>query len=66
MAAPPVGQERGGAGSGSTAGGLGRRRVPVHSTGSRMSPYSDIRPAGEDSKTAPRKLWHSSPGSSGG
>ena len=33
--------------------------------GSRMSPYADIKPPGEDTKTAPRKLWHSSPGSSG-
>jgi len=49
------------------------RPVLVHSTGFRMSPYADIKPAGEDSKIAarraaagpPRKLWHSSPGSSG-
>jgi error-prone DNA polymerase len=40
----------------------GARRVLVHSTGFRLSPYADIKPAGE---TAPRKLWHSSPGSSG-
>ncbi|MGZ4657279.1 MAG: DNA polymerase III subunit alpha [Blastococcus sp.] len=50
------------------------RPVLVHPTGFRMSPYADIKPAGEDSKVAarragaaaPRKLWHSSPGSSGG
>jgi error-prone DNA polymerase len=53
-------------GSGNAAGGMGRRRVLVHSSGFRMSPYADIKPAGEDSKGAPRKLWHSSPGSSGG
>jgi error-prone DNA polymerase len=49
------------------------RPVLVHPTGFRMSPYADIKPAGEDSKIAarraaagpPRKLWHSSPGSSG-
>ena len=49
------------------------RPVLVHPTGFRMSPYADIKPAGEDSKAAarraasgpPRKLWHSSPGSSG-
>jgi error-prone DNA polymerase len=49
------------------------RPVLVHPTGFRMSPYADIKPAGEDSKVAarraatgpPRKLWHSSPGSSG-
>jgi error-prone DNA polymerase len=54
----------------------------VHSSGFTMSPYADIKPAGEDTKSAarraasgtspgsssgaPRKLWHSSPGSSGG
>ncbi|MCW2698678.1 MAG: polymerase alpha subunit [Blastococcus sp.] len=49
------------------------RPVLVHPTGFRMSPYADIKPAGEDSKVGarraasgpPRKLWHSSPGSSG-
>jgi error-prone DNA polymerase len=49
------------------------RPVLVHPTGFRMSPYADIKPAGEDTKiaarraasAAPRKLWHSSPGSSG-
>jgi error-prone DNA polymerase len=47
-------------------GADGGRRVLVHSSGFKMSPYSDIKPAGEETKTAPRKLWHSSPGSSGG
>ena len=54
------------------------RRVLVHSTGFRLSPYADIRPAGADPRSgrgapaaasAPalpsRKLWHASPGSSG-
>jgi error-prone DNA polymerase len=49
------------------------RPVLVHPTGFRMSPYADIKPAGDDTKVAarratagaPRKLWHSSPGSSG-
>jgi error-prone DNA polymerase len=49
------------------------RPVLVHPTGFRMSPYADIKPAGDDAKSAarreaagaPRKLWHSSPGSSG-
>jgi error-prone DNA polymerase len=50
----------------SAAGGMGRRRVLVHSSGFTMSPYADIKPPGEDAKSAPRKLWHSSPGSSGG
>jgi error-prone DNA polymerase len=62
----------------SAAGGMGRRRVLVHSSGFVMSPYADIKPPGEDAKTAarkagsdtpsgaPRKVWHSSSGSSGG
>ncbi|MEO7446983.1 MAG: DNA polymerase III subunit alpha, partial [Humibacillus sp.] len=56
------------------------RRVLVHASGFRQSPYADIKPAGEevrgsrgaatlvpDPSTAapPRKLWHASPGSSG-
>ena len=50
---------------GPAAGGRGRRRVLVHASGFRQSPYSDVKPPGEDVKTAPRKLWHASPGSSG-
>jgi len=61
VASPPA---PGGQGAG-TAGGMGRRRVLVHSSGFTMSPYADIKPAGEDTKAAPRKLWHSSPGSAG-
>jgi error-prone DNA polymerase len=57
----------------SAAGGMGRRRVLVHPSGFRQSPYADIKPAGEDvsslgsalTREAPRKLWHASPGSSG-
>lgn len=45
------------------AGGMGRRRVLVHASGFTQSPYSDVKPAG--AADAPRKLWHSSPGSSG-
>jgi error-prone DNA polymerase len=37
----------------------------VHSSGFKLSPYADIKPAGEDNKTAPRTLWHRSPGSAG-
>ncbi|RYP83353.1 DNA polymerase III subunit alpha [Nocardioides guangzhouensis] len=48
-----------------TAGGMGRRRVLVHSSGFRMSPYSDIKPAGEETRQVARKLWHRSPGSAG-
>jgi error-prone DNA polymerase len=42
-----------------------RRRVLVHSSGFRQSPYADIKPAGVDPSKPPSKLWHSSPGSSG-
>ena len=37
----------------------------VHSSGFQMSPYSDIKPAGEPTKDVARKLWHRSPGSPG-
>jgi len=40
-------------------------RVLVHSSGFRMSPYSDIKPAGEATRDVARKLWHRSPGSPG-
>ncbi len=42
-----------------------RRRVLVHSSGFQMSPYADIKPAGEEAKDVARKLWHRSPGSPG-
>ncbi|EST39794.1 hypothetical protein N566_00115 [Streptomycetaceae bacterium MP113-05] len=41
----------------------GGRRIEM-STGYRMHPWADLRPAGDSTKT-PRKLWHSSPGSAG-
>ena len=41
------------------------RRVLVHTSGFQMSPYSDIKPAGDDPKNVARKLWHRSPGSPG-
>jgi error-prone DNA polymerase len=54
------------------------RRVLVHSSGFRQSPYADVRPPGDDvrgtrgaarhlqvAEGPPRKLWHASPGSSG-
>ncbi|MGJ7441377.1 DNA polymerase III subunit alpha [Aquipuribacter sp. MA13-6] len=66
---------------GEVAGGMGggaRRRVLVHASGFQQSPYADITPAGVSGKDprklaeeaarasrAPRRLWHSSPGSSG-
>jgi error-prone DNA polymerase len=58
----PLGEQEG---QGPTAGGMGRRRVLVHPSGFRQSPYADIKPAGGDVASAPRKLWHASPGSSG-
>ncbi|MBB6626358.1 DNA polymerase III subunit alpha [Nocardioides sp. KIGAM211] len=48
-----------------TAGGMGQRRVLVHSSGFKMSPYADIKPAGDDARDVARKLWHRSPGSPG-
>ncbi len=41
------------------------RRVLVHASGFRQSPYADVGPAGGDVRGAVGKLWHSSPGSSG-
>ncbi len=43
----------------------GRRPVLVHASGFRQSPYADVKPAGGPVASAPRKLWHSSPGSAG-
>jgi error-prone DNA polymerase len=50
--------------------------VHVYPTGFRASPYADVKPAGDGTGTsrgrgapssaAPRRLWHSSPGSAGG
>ncbi|MCW2666603.1 MAG: polymerase alpha subunit, partial [Frankiales bacterium] len=63
MTSPPLR----GAGSGpSRVGGA----VHVYATGFRASPYADVKPAGDGTGTSggqgvPRKLWHSSPGSSG-
>ena len=50
------------------AAGQAGRRVLVHASGFRQSPYADIKPAGDDTGTMPMpgsKLWHSSPGSPG-
>lgn len=40
-------------------------RVRQHASGFTMSVYSDVRPAGTPADRAPRKLWHTSPGSPG-
>jgi error-prone DNA polymerase len=48
-----------------TPAGRGPQRVLVHPSGFRVSPYADLRPPGEPAKDAPRKLWHTSPGSPG-
>jgi error-prone DNA polymerase len=54
-----------GPGDGSSPGS----RVMVHTSGFRMSPYADIKPAGGSPGTVTgdvaRKLWHRSPGSTG-
>jgi error-prone DNA polymerase len=99
MARPPTGASAqvyeprdavgGGAGGGGAAGGMSSpshltRRVLVHPSGFRQSPYADLKPPGDDTAATrqaaarqeaasaererakpPRKLWHSSPGSSG-
>jgi error-prone DNA polymerase len=41
-------------------------RARVYASGFAKSPYVDVAPAGGRPSDAPRKLWHSSPGSSGG
>ncbi len=43
----------------------GRRRVLVHASGYRQSPYADVKPAGPGRAVPAASLWHSSPGSSG-
>jgi error-prone DNA polymerase len=44
----------------------GVRRVLVHASGFRQSPYADTQPAGSSSRRLEvPKLWHSSPGSAG-
>ncbi|MFL6137555.1 MAG: DNA polymerase III subunit alpha [Frankiaceae bacterium] len=45
---------------------LGGGAVRRYASGFALSPYADVRPAGDDGRSAPRRLWHSSPGSSGG
>jgi error-prone DNA polymerase len=52
------------------------KRVLVHASGFRQSPYADVRPAGPELGSSPlpargaslpdRRLWHASPGSSSG
>ncbi|MGN6611586.1 MAG: DNA polymerase III subunit alpha [Angustibacter sp.] len=65
MAAPTPGSSGEDERAGGMGGGTRHRRVLVHASGFKQSPYADVKPAGEDVKSAPRKLWHSSPGSSG-
>jgi len=73
--------ERGSARVDAAGGTGGTRRMLVHASGFKQSPYSDIKPAGGDVRDSrklpaegraipedgapPRKLWHASPGSSG-
>ncbi len=66
IATPPEGQAEVGTPAGPDAT---RRRVLTHSSGFRMSPYADVRPAGDSvkdgAKDVARRLWHRSPGSPG-
>lgn len=73
MDIPPIGfagPEEEGAPSESPIGT--RTPIMVYATGYQLSPYADLAPAGQDirgtrgSAAAPRRLWHSSPGSAGG
>jgi len=52
-----------------TAGDSGaepaRRRSLLHSSGFQLSPYADVKPAGDSVKDVARHLWHRSPGSPG-
>jgi error-prone DNA polymerase len=48
---------------GPTAEAPRSRRVLLHASSFKQSPYADIRPAGDDTRA--RRLWHASPGSSG-
>ncbi len=62
MTRPPARTGVSGAGHSGVGGA-----VHVYATGFRASPYADVKPAGAGaSRPAPRKLWHASPGSSGG
>ena len=63
----PAGPEREEPG-GYTAGGMGRRRVLVHPSGFRQSPYADVRPAGDDGepRRAAAQAVALQPGSAGG
>jgi error-prone DNA polymerase len=64
MTSPPL------VGGGAGHSGVGGA-VHVYATGFKANPYADVLPAGDGTGTsrgkgAPRKLWHSSSGSSGG
>jgi error-prone DNA polymerase len=65
MTSPPL------VGGGAGHSGVGGA-VHVYATGFRASPYADVKPAGNGAaiarptSRAPRRLWHSSPGSAGG
>ena len=88
MTRPPVGagatvyepREAGGRAAGGMSQPVSGRRVLVHPSGFRQSPYADLKPPGDDAAATrqavareetkresrpSRKLWHSSPGSSG-
>ncbi len=65
----PLGSSSRGPGTSTDRPSPGPSRVMVHTSGFRMSPYADIKPAGGSPGTVTgdvaRKLWHRSPGSAG-
>ncbi len=69
LARVPRGFGPAGSGEEGTEPDTGPRRVMVHTSGFRMSPYADVAPAGSSAAVVTgevaRKLWHPSPGSAG-
>ncbi|ROR92049.1 DNA polymerase III subunit alpha [Nocardioides aurantiacus] len=69
LARVPRGSGPAGSGQDGAAGDAGPRRVMVHTSGFRTSPYADVAPAGSRAGVVTgevaRTLWHRSPGSAG-
>jgi error-prone DNA polymerase len=61
MAGAPPGPDEDGPAAGGMGGGQRHRRVLVHASGFKQSPYADVKPPGEDVKDA-RKLGRKVPG----
>jgi error-prone DNA polymerase len=60
LAGTPPGPEDEGAAAGGMGGGTVHRRVLVHASGFKQSPYADVKPPGEDTKDG-RKLGQRAP-----